>query len=410
MSNKSSLLLEHAIRETPLVSEHPDDPTKRRVTFLWCDADAPVRTGSAAVYLRINRVTDKDRVRDGLMKRIGDTDVWTLTLDLDADLRASYAFCPVPAGPDADDVIATLGSRGAQLPFFVDPMNPEPPLRTNGRDESSVVALAHATGQPEWAQSEKEGREWETHASDSERATAAGRVRVATSSTPLAGATRTLWTYLPATDPGRPTGVLVLFDADVWFPWIGLPAALDAAIATGRIPPFAVVAVEHADIQDRIATLSAATNLVRDIAEHVLPGLYAEHPEINWGGRAMTVVAGQSLGGMAALTAALDAPESYGAVLAHSPSMWWRPDRATRPANLADDIEPWLTERFRTEPVRDVRVRCDVGTLEGLTVGHARRLQEVLTSRGWDASFNLYAGGHDFAWWRGALIDGLASL
>ena len=43
-------------------------------------------------------------------------------------------------------------------------------------------------------------------------------------------------------------------------------------------------------------------------------------------------------------------------------------------------------------------------------VPRTRRLAEVLDRRGWDCDLREYIGGHDWAWWRGALIDRLAEI
>src|SRR5690606_31945897 len=117
------------------------------------------------------------------------------------------------------------------------------------------------------------------------------------------------------------------------------------------------------------------------------------------------------LGGLSALFAAVQTPGAYGAVIAHSPSMWWRPGGTATPSSLGAGGEPdWITRQIAERPATGVRVRLDVGTREGPTVAHARTLAAALRSRGYPHRLAVYEGGHDFACWRGALLDGLAAL
>ncbi|KJT52188.1 Trilactone hydrolase IroD, partial [Salmonella enterica subsp. enterica serovar Heidelberg str. RI-11-013343] len=51
-----------------------------------------------------------------------------------------------------------------------------------------------------------------------------------------------------------------------------------------------------------------------------------------------------------------------------------------------------------------------VGSLEGSTVPQVKQLHEKLRAAGVESHCNVYTGGHDYAWWRGALIDGLRLL
>ena len=60
---------------TPL--RHPGDG---RVTFLW--------RGTRPMHLFVNRVTDKDRFDDGILRSVPGTDIWALTLGLEPGLRA----------------------------------------------------------------------------------------------------------------------------------------------------------------------------------------------------------------------------------------------------------------------------------------------------------------------------------
>lgn len=375
---------------TPIVAPDPTHSGRRLVTFLW-RAEGPLD----GVYVRLNRVTDKDRVADGLMRRVPGTSAWTTTLSLPAELRCSYEICPVPAGAGGAGLVATLGGREPGLPLLPDPLVRGPVLAPAAGVRTSVLALDRAPAQPEWA-----------------GPPAAVRGRVAVDERPLLGRRRPVWSYLP--DPAdvgeRPVGLLVLLDGEVWFGGLGVAAALELAARSGRVPPYAVVGIGNLDVRDRIAILGGRAETVREIADRVVPDLRAAHPEVAWAGPERTVLCGQSLGGATALVAALEAPEVFGAVLAHSPSLWWHPGAAPRPADLTADGPTWLREQYADAPATGTRVRIDVGQLEGLTVPQAGLLTDLMRARGWSVDLDLYTGGHDVACWRGALVAGLAAL
>ncbi|SUI38158.1 enterochelin esterase [Salmonella enterica subsp. arizonae] len=162
--------------------------------------------------------------------------------------------------------------------------------------------------------------------------------------------------------------------------------------------------------RERVAILGGRRELVLDIAERLLPTIRAKHPERRWADRTQTVLAGQSLGGVTALMAARHAPESFGLVLSHSPSMWWTPDNRSRPDHFSGEELSWISEHMLSAPSPAVRTHLCVGSLEGSTVPQVKQLHEKLRAAGVESHCSVYTGGHDYAWWRGALIDGLHLL
>ncbi len=69
-----------------------------------------------------------------------------------------------------------------------------------------------------------------------------------------------------------------------------------------------------------------------------------------------------------------------------------------------------MSEHLLSAPPQNVRIRLCVGSLEGSTVLHVQQLHQRLLNAGVDSHYAIYTGGHDYAWWRGALIDGLGLL
>ena len=108
--------------------------------------------------------------------------------------------------------------------------------------------------------------------------------------------------------------------------------------------------------------------------------------------------------------AARYAPETFGAVISSSPSMWWAPGGGSRPAGFSADDRSRVSETALAGAPEDVRVLLNIGTLEGAMVPHVEALHRRLRDAGVNSVLTHYTGGHDYAWWRGALIDGLAAL
>ncbi|EGL5440822.1 esterase family protein [Salmonella enterica] len=206
-----------------------------------------------------------------------------------------------------------------------------------------------------------------------------------------------------------PLGLLVLPDAEIWFDRIGITRAIDIAINTGRIAPLAVLGIDNINESDRVKILGGHKEFIIDISRTLLPSIHQENPDIIWAGRSKTILAGQSLGGVTALMAALCVPDTFGTIISHSPSMWWSPERNT-PTMFTENDNSWVSEMLLSNNPKDVHIQLAVGSLEGATVYHVNHLHQSLLNSGVSSELSVYTGGHDYAWWRGAIIDGLAGL
>ncbi|GIH92311.1 enterochelin esterase [Planobispora siamensis] len=368
----------------PLIEPSPT-PGRHRVTFRW-------RAGSAderAVVL-INTLTDRDRhagdIGGHVMSRVPGTDLLQLTYELDADLRASYQILPcteIP-GTDRDSWLRVM------MTALPDPGNPLRVPGSHGRNPSSLLELPGAPAQPY---------------RDRRPGVPEGRVHEAEA------AGRRVWVYTPpghdaGADPAVPSGtrpvaspgaypVMVLLDGDVWAGRIA--PTMDNLIAEGRIPPTVVLLPDAVDRPTRLREMACHEPFVRHLAGELMP----------WAARgwrvtddpALTVVAGQSFGGLTASYAAFVAPERFGNVLSQSGSYWW-----------SDEDPEWLTRRYERSPRLPVRFHVEVGRQEWMLLEENRRFAETLAAKGYEVTLAEYNGGHDPACWLGGLAGGLTSL
>ncbi|MGY0022390.1 enterochelin esterase [Streptomyces sp. YJ-C3] len=377
---------------TPLVEELDGEPDHRAVTFLWRGHRA-----TRQVLLLANRLVDRDDLAGSLLERAAGTDIWHLGLRLRADHRGTYRLAADISAkePPADPGILQTRLRSLAVHASRDPLNPRSlPTRWTAAD-TSVFALPDA---PAEAWTRPPG------------AIPAGRVERHRTAAPPLGGHRDVWTYLP---PGRrpdddPLPVLVLCDGDMWLGRIGLQHTLDALIAQGKLPPLAVLAPDAVDRATRNRELGARDAFVEFLADALLPWAAGRWPVT--ADPARTVVAGQSLGGMAALHAGHLRPDRFGHVIAQSPSLWWRP-------GLPSDVPqkhvfgvPWLVARYAAAEPRPVTVHLDVGLHEGAMVDHCRALYDTLHSARYQVTRREFNGGHVYACWHVALADTLIRL
>ncbi|MFL3865834.1 DUF3327 domain-containing protein [Streptomyces griseobrunneus] len=447
---------------TPLVEELDDAPGHRAVTFLWRGHRATRR-----VLLLARGVTDRDRLADSLLHHLPGTDIWYLGHRLRADHRGSYRMvADISAGAvPVDPALLQRRLLALRAHAGADPLNRDR-VPARWRDaEDSVFALPAAPPQPWTGSPHADGPgsgapsagvlSAEGPSSDGPGSGAPsldvppsgsppsggrrsgvpldviprGTVERHTLAAGVLGAERDVWVYLPpdavpyrpARGPGERDGhrlpLLVLCDGDMWFGRLGLRDTVDALIADGVLPPLAVLAPDAVGTATRRLELGGRESYVSFLADEVVPWASARWPLT--GRPERTVVAGQGLGGMTALYAGLTRPERFGAVVAQSPSLWWRP--GLEPGTVAPDAvgTPWLATLAAglrdglpsgRDGVRGAVVHFDVGLHEGALAEHTEALRAVLRARGHRVTRTVHNGGHDYACWRGLLVDALVKL
>ncbi|GGK04117.1 enterochelin esterase [Pilimelia anulata] len=361
---------EVAAAGTPLAEPPPDGGGGVVLTFLWRSADA------AEVVLLANKLADRHDPAASRMRRLGGADVWHLSYRLPADWRGSYH-------------VAVRAAPGGRPTLHPDPHNADRLPQSAGPPRSIAEAPAAAAA-PRW---------WEPRPG-----TPAGAIA------PVAVDGRRVWRYLPpaggspaAAAGGDATGagplpVLVLLDGDIWGPLLPVAPLLDNLIHAGRLPPLAALLPDSGGPAARAADYTCS-EAYADWLAALVPAALGDRATAD---PDRTIIAGQSLGGLAAVHAGLRAPHRFGRVLAQSGAFWW----PSAPAGAAE----WLTRYVAATPRRPIRLHFEVGTDEWVNRPPLDRLRAALAARGYPVTHREFAGGHDRACWRADLADALTTL
>jgi enterochelin esterase-like enzyme len=392
-----------AAQGTPLVEQL--NANYWLVTFLW-RAQHDTRTVIVTGSFNVPGLT-----RNNLMHRIGDSDVWYLTLKLPKGARFTYRL--VPNDPPV--------SESTQATVQADSYNPrrwDCPRTAEKFLCRSIVELPDAAPQP-WIVSKL--------------GTPAGRIEKQTIKSAIQKLERDLFIYSPAgyKSDGPPNALLVLFDADdILSDDFQGQTTLDNLIAARKIPPTVVVMVDN--VRDRrLVDLVANPEFADFTVMELVPWVWAHYNVTR--DPARTVVSGTSAGGLAAAYMGLRHPEVFGNVFSQSGAFWWSPEhsggvcasrcpedggRRTDPGSGDSRTEGnWIAKQFVTSPKLPVRFFLEAGTFEvdrertGADILEATRtLRDVLLAKGYEVHFQQFVSGHDDLSWRGTFADGLITL
>jgi len=184
------------------------------------------------------------------------------------------------------------------------------------------------------------------------------------------------------------------------------PSVRDALVQAGRIRPCVVVLVDQLGMQ-RYTELRCNPAFSQMLVDELLPWLRHRYPLSRDPGD--VALAGESFGGLCAGWTALHHPATFGNAIVQSPSCVYHPDLrwGAGAGELLRRIPiPTLIADFLAAAPAPIRIFHDVGELESSNT-HSRWLDQVLTGKGYDTVYREFAGGHDYAWWRGLFADAL---
>ncbi|WP_435738935.1 enterochelin esterase [Cellulosimicrobium sp. PMB13] len=374
----------------------PGPGTTDLTLFLHRDAHA------TAVYVDVQPFADRSRLADGLMERVPGTDVWWAAFATGPEWVSGYGFLPldeVPVAPGArNDAVTRAWWRDLLGRSVHDALNPSPSFRGLRGEARSVARGPRAPRPPALPDGAPRGvlerRAWQR---------------------PGTGGTYPVWTYVPPGAAHAPVGspvagrselpLVVLHDGAVWAEQLDACALFDALVLRRSVTPFVAVLVGSPSRDERARDLPGSTAFFDDLADHLLPEVtrdLARRGVRATDDPALTVAAGQSFGGLAALQEVRHRPDRFGNALAQSGSLWW-PDLDDESAR---DVAGWL----RAAPPRTGRIVLQVGAHEGTITDANREVRDLLRGRREHVVLTEVDGGHDWAWWHAYLGSGLADV
>ena len=363
---------------TPLVEEIPGEENFSFLTFLW---HGNGQTRNVVIFDGVAGFDAKDR-----MLHIEGTDVWYKTYRVRNDARFAYNLSPNDSLQSFDEVKGDQAMRDRLAMLQIDPLNPHRCPATFGAHdaESSYVELPGARPLV-----------WNSTL----RGIARGKVEEKQLQSPMLKVDKKVWVYTPPgfTKAGARYPLLVLFDGDRNVMWI--PKLLDILIGQAKISPMVAVMTDESVPAVRTQELECDPQFADFLARKLVPWAGENYhataqPE-------KTVVAGSSLGGLAAIYAALEHPEVFGKVISLSGSFWWKPAGSS-------DVE-WLTNLVRKSPGLPLGFYLEVGLMESqsMQINTNRRMRDALIEKGYPVGYFEYDGGHSFLTWSGGMVNGL---
>lgn len=300
--------------------------------------------------------------RPVLLRRRAGTDCWYAEVPMPARLRVTYQLLVDGAA-------------------YADPFNP-----AGAGADRSLAATPDTPDQPHWP------------VVGPDDVPPLPRTRIRWSSEKLGGR-RTVRVH-PAGGGGP---VVLLLDGDDWLYLHPAVSAFDSAVAAGDMPPVTLVFLPA---KGRKAEFGCGRRLWEAVRDELLP-LVAES-----GVRAdldRLVVAGQSLGGLSALYAALEFPGLVTRVACQSGSFWWTSDAFDRPDPLAGPVGGAVAARLREHPgLPGLRVAFDVGEHEARMLPHCGLVETLAERAGATVRVSRSPSDHDRAGWRHALLRDVA--
>ncbi|MEU0300791.1 alpha/beta hydrolase-fold protein [Streptomyces sp. NPDC006175] len=296
------------------------------------------------------------------LRRWGETDCWYAEVRMPPRLRVTYRFL-------ADDVA------------YADPLNP-----VGAGGDRSVAATPDAPHHPHWP------------AVGANDVLPVPKARIRWAGGRLGGR-RTVRVH--PVGGGGP--VVLLLDGDDWLYLHPAMTAFDSAFAAGEMPAVTLVFLPA---KDRAAEFPCRPELWEAVRDELPPLVAESGVPADWD---RLVVAGQSLGGLSAMYAALEFPGLVSRVACQSPSFWWAPGALDRTDLMEGPVGGAIAARLRERPdLSGLRIAFDVGEHETRMLPHCELAETLTEQAGAAVRVSRSASGHDRAGWRHALVRDVA--
>ena len=357
-----------SLSKSPLL-EDAGPAEKQIVTFLFRSRDA------AEVFLFVNRMTDERDLAASLMEQVPGTDLWHLSYLMSENWRASYSYVLRMPGQNWPWVEGDqLSVRRALDNGVADPLNPDSHLNRAGVRQS-IVSLSKAPSS-DWVSTNLGSRE------DFREAIIGNEKRVWC---------RPVLVSDSAVEQEAELPVLIAFDGDVWSSNQDLFGMLQNLVSAQEIPPLLLVLVDAGGREHRWRELGEPLVVSNWLTVELLPWLRFHYNVSSQAER--IIVAGQSLGGVSALTAILTQSGEVGVAISQSASLW-------------GDRVPSIPE---SSDFKGRKIYLSVGEQEWILAGPNRVFAKELEDAGFQVEYTEFNGGHDYACWRVDLSHALIS-
>lgn len=392
-NNESLKLFWKRIKEqgTPLVEKFESDSQDRIVTFLW---QTTSRTKSVALISQMTKPTTFP------MTRLLDTDLWYATLQLPADLRATYRFLPTDLPASAK---VTFDASCEE--YHPDPFNPRVFAFYDDKEDPTGMKLTHSVLElPDAAL-----QPW----IEPQGYVSKGKVQLHQLQSNILGNERRVWVYSPAkytAGLGKPYPLLVLFDGWAYARLIPTFTILDNLIADRIIPPLVVVLLDSLDMETRSKELVFHRPFNDFLVTEFLPWVLTQYAIST--DPSQRLIGGSDSGGLAAAYVTLEHPDVFGNVISLSGAFTLLPEGETESS--------WLARQFYEREKLPLKFFLSVGTLEAnnyremrgrpSTLAENHRMREALRTKGYKVHYTEFSGGHDYISWQGMLAEGLIAL
>jgi enterochelin esterase family protein len=213
----------------------------------------------------------------------------------------------------------------------------------------------------------------------------------------LANGRRTVYLYQPPVE--QPVPLLVVWDGRDYLRRARLAVIVERLIAQGRIRPLALAMVEHGR-QARMVEYACSEATLGLLHYEVLP-LARQHLNLldltNHPGA--YGVLGASMGGLMALFTGLRMPQIFGHVLSQSGAF------------ALGEYDSLVFDFVNHGDPHALKLWLDVGLYDHQPLLAAnRRMQGLMTERGYAFEYHEYSGGHNYTAWRNDVGRGLEYL
>ncbi|SFD10376.1 enterochelin esterase [Microbulbifer thermotolerans] len=373
----------------------------KHTLFLWRERpQQKLRTVYIDVY---SHTPHPVREAPTQMQRVGNTDIWYWQTALPKNWCGSYFFMPLE---ESDAPMPT--SSGERRRWWkdmikhrasADPFNPIPPHNGAWVEPLSGIYPDNV----HWLHLEPQG--------------ALRKIRW---SSPRLGNTRDIWLYRTGDDQSSEAEnlpLVILLDGNYWSTQDHLFGELDIRTRAGDLPAALYLLIDSVAPETRDRELPCNPEFWLALQEELLPEVSALEPVTDKG--ELTLLAGQSYGGLSALWAALRWPHRFGLALSQSGAFWWpvaavaNSSRESEQGNRREKrLSDWVQNSFRGDPQsrKQPRFLVEVGSYEDLLIDDNRATRDVLLQQGFSVEYREFPGGHDWLCWRRSLVEGIVAL